>query len=186
VGDAELPDTARISFRRVRAGDASLLDQLDHDPDVLRFIDWLPPSLEQQQQVVASCLAEYERLPRHGQFVAESPDGDFLGWFSLQVDTDPAAPELGYRLRRRAWGQGLATEGARALVQHAFAELAAAQVHAQTMFVNQASRRVLVKCGLRHIETFQLWFERPLPGTEHGEVRYRITRSEWLRGLSAP
>ena len=184
MDDAELPDTPRIRFRRVRVGDAGLLEELDRDPDVLRFIDWLPPSLEQQGAVVADCLAGYERWPRHGRFVAESPDGDFLGWFSLHVHTDPAAPELGYRLRRRAWGRGLATEGARALVQHAFADLAAAEVHAQTMFVNHASRRVLANCGLRHVETFQLRFDRPLPGTERGEVRYRITRAEWLAARS--
>jgi RimJ/RimL family protein N-acetyltransferase len=178
--DIEPPDTPRIRFRRLRIGDASLLDRLDRDPDVLRFIDWRPPSLEQQHEVLADCLAEYRRWPRHGRFVAESPDGEFLGWFSLRVDSDPAAPELGYRLRRQAWGRGLATEGARALVQHAFADLAAAEVHAQTMFVNQASRRVLAHCGLRHVETFQLRFAQPLPGTAQGEVRYRITRSEWL------
>ena len=142
--------------------------KLDRDPDVLRFIDWRPPSLEQQHRTVADCLAEYELQPRHGRFVAESPDRDFLGWFSLRVDADPAAPELGYRLRRQAWGRGLATEGARALVQHAFADLAAAEVHAQTMFVNQASRRVLAKCGLRHVETFQLRFCPAVAGHRTG------------------
>jgi RimJ/RimL family protein N-acetyltransferase len=93
----ELPNTPRIRFRRLRVGDASLLDRLDRDPDVLRFIDWRPPSLEQQRQVVADCLAEYRRWPRPGRFGAESPDREFLGWFSLRVDSDPAAPELGYR-----------------------------------------------------------------------------------------
>ena len=184
LSDAELPDTARIRFRRLQMEDVGLLDELDRDPDVLRFIDWLPPTLEQQAGIVADCLAEYRQWPRHGRFVAESPDGDFLGWFSLRVGSDPTAPELGYRLRRRAWGRGLATEGARALVWHAFAELAAEQVHAQTMFVNQASRRVLANCGLRHVETFHLQFDRPLPGTERGEVRYRITRAQWLAGRS--
>lgn len=178
--DPGLPETPRLRLRRLRPEDADLLDQLDRDPDVLRFIDWQPPSLEQQRGIVADCLAEYRRWPRHGRFVAESPDGVFLGWFSLRVDADPAAPELGYRLRRQVWGRGLATEGGRALVRHAFAELAAAEVHAQTMFVNHASRRVLAGCGLRHVETFQLQFSQPLPGTELGEVRYRITRSEWL------
>jgi RimJ/RimL family protein N-acetyltransferase len=65
-------------------------------------------------------------------------------------------------------------------VDHAFAELGAERVVAETMAVNAGSRRVLEKCGLRHVETFHVEFDDPLPGTEHGEVRYEITRAEWL------
>lgn len=44
--------------------------------------------------------------------MAGSSDGEFPGKFGLAVhDDDPTAPGLGYRLRRRFWGQGLATEG---------------------------------------------------------------------------
>jgi hypothetical protein len=35
-------------------------------------------------------------------------------------------------------------------------------------------------CGLRHVRTFHLAVDDPLPGTEHGEVEYAITRAEWL------
>lgn len=48
------------------------------------------------------------------------------------------------------------------------------------MAVNTRSRRVMEKCEMRHVATFHVAFDDPLPGTEHGEVRYAITRSQWL------
>jgi RimJ/RimL family protein N-acetyltransferase len=87
---------------------------------------------------------------------------------------------LGYRLRRTAWGWGYATEGTGALVRQAFADLGVHEVVATTMAVNTGSRRVLEKCGLRHTRTLHLDFDAPLPGNEHGDVEYRLTREEWL------
>lgn len=168
-----------MRLRRVRPDDAERFDALDRDEDVLRFIDRRPPTLDEQRRAVASDLGGYRRRPGYGRFVAESPDGEFLGWFALRVDTDPRVPNLGYRLRRRFWGQGLATEGALALIDYAFTELDARAVQADTMFVNHASRRVMDKCGMRFVRTFHLHFDDPLPGTEYGEVLYEISRESW-------
>lgn len=52
-------------------------------------------------------------------------------------------------------------------------------MYAETMVVNTASRRVMEKAGLRYIRTFhQDWPER-IPGDEHGEVEYALTKAEW-------
>lgn len=48
-------------------------------------------------------------------------------------------------------GEGYATEGSRALIQKAFAELGARRVYVTTMVVNEASWRVTEKAGLRAI-----------------------------------
>ncbi len=87
--------------------------------------------------------------------------------------------ELGYRLRRAAWGRGLATEGSRALLRYAFATVGLARVWAQTMAVNTPSRRVMEKAGLRYVRTFHLDWDDPIEGTEHGEVEYELLRAEW-------
>jgi RimJ/RimL family protein N-acetyltransferase len=99
---------------------------------------------------------------------------------SLQPDeTRPDRVELGYRLRRVAWGKGYATEGSRALVRKAFADLGLEEVHAETMAVSTVSRRVMENAGLRYRRTFHLHFDDPIPGTEDGEVEYAVTRAEW-------
>lgn len=175
--------TERLLLRRVVAADVDDLVRLNADPDVMRFIARTPPTPQEVHAEVEQILDAYERFPDHGRFIAEDRDGGFLGWFALTVrEAGPAAPDLGYRLRRAAWGRGLATEGSRVLVDHAFTCLGAERVTADAMAVNRASRRVLEKCGLRYVRTFHAEFDDPLPGTEHGEVLYEITREEWTAG----
>lgn len=86
---------------------------------------------------------------------------------------------MGYRLRRSTWGRGLATEGSRALVRYAFDAVGVQRVWAETMTVNERSRRVMVKAGLRHVRTFHQQWDDPIPGTEQGEVEYEVRAEEW-------
>jgi RimJ/RimL family protein N-acetyltransferase len=174
-----LPTTGQIVFRRVRREDAELFDALDHDVGVLNFIAPFPPSLREQRLLTRGLLREYERHPLHGRYVAESQDGEFLGWFALMALERPEVPQLGYRLRPRFWGQGLATEGSTALIDYAFESIGASAVEAETMFVNTASRRVMTKCGMSYVRTFEWRFDDPVPGADLGEVLYRITREDW-------
>jgi RimJ/RimL family protein N-acetyltransferase len=130
-----------------------------------------------EDEVVPTQTRIAARFPRLGRWIAEDADtGEFLGWLALDPGADGTEPELGYRLRRAVWGRGLATEGSLALVDWAFDTPGVTRVWAQTMAVNAASRRVMEKAGLRHVRTFHLHFDDPIPGTEHGEVEYEIRR----------
>ena len=73
----------------------------------------------------------------------ERSTGDFIGWLHFRSPPDhvPDDVELGYRLRRAAWGKGYATEGARALIANGFRHQGVQRVFAFTMVVNLASRR---------------------------------------------
>ena len=100
----------------------------------------------------------------------------FIGWFGLRAWPEPGVAELGYRLRRSAWGRGYATEGARALVAKGFTELGVRRVVAQTMAVNTASRRVMERVGLRLARTWVQDWDEPIEGAELGEVEYALDR----------
>ncbi|MGW7557519.1 GNAT family N-acetyltransferase, partial [Streptomyces rimosus] len=110
-------------------------------------------------------------------------NGVFLGWFEFRPleDDNPAVAELGYRLNKAAWGRGHATEGSRALIDKGFTELAVERVTANTMAVNRASRRVMEKSGLSFLRHFTGDWPEVIPGSEHGEVEYELTRAEWER-----
>ena len=134
-------ETERLVLRRFTADDLDDLVALDGDPAVMRYITGGPPTPrdEMRDDYLPAWLAYYDRGDRYGFWAAiERETGAFLGWFHLRpLPEDPDdEPELGYRLVRSAWGRGYATEGSRALVDKAFAELGARRVHASTMAVN--------------------------------------------------
>jgi len=110
----------------------------------------------------------------------------FVGWWALNPSPeDPTDAELGYRLRHDAWGRGLATEGARALLAHGFETVGLERIWAQTMAVNERSIAVMTRIGLRFERTWVGEWNQPLPGWEKGEVAYGLTRDEWLDGPAA-
>jgi RimJ/RimL family protein N-acetyltransferase len=160
--------TERLSLRPWRADDVDELVALDADPEVMRFVTGGRPSprawVDQRiRDVGDSRWMAYQR-----------PTGAFVGWFGLApTEGMPDERELGYRLRREWWGQGLATEGSLALIQLAITELGARRVWAQTMTVNVASRRVMERCGLRFVRSFVGSYD-PIEGSEHGDVEYEL------------
>jgi len=178
--------TERLRLEPLTAEHTDLLVELDSDPEVLRFI--FGRALSREEVLT-------EHLPRRlrddgpprgigywaGFHLAESQDAGFVGWWTLAVDPDDAdTAELGYRLRREAWGQGYATEGSRALLDHAFHTLGLPRVWATTMAVNAGSRAVMEKVGMRHVRTEVHEWADPLPGWEQGEVFYEITEADWV------
>ena len=87
------------------------------------------------------------------------------------------APDLGFMLHPEAWGQGLMTEAARALVDAAFAYSALPGITAWARVDNRASRRVLEKCGFRHLGPTLLHL--PARGGEHLCDQFALDRSAW-------
>ncbi len=172
-------ETDGLLLRRLTADDRDLLVQLDSDPQVTFHITGGPP--EFTDEMLAHWLDEYERWPQLGVWAAvERESGQFVGWFHLRPDegrTDVL--ELGYRLRRSAWGRGYATEGSRALVEKAFRELGAERVTAYSLAMHAASRRVMEKAGLRFVRAFHANWPYRIPGDEAGDVAYALTRAEW-------
>ncbi|MFD5751992.1 GNAT family N-acetyltransferase [Streptomyces sp. NPDC127033] len=178
-------ETRRLRLRPFTDGEDEVarVVALDNDPGVRRFIDGGRP-------VSAGTVrgATLPRLLAPGFRAAEErTTGAWLGWFCLAPRPAPEpggepdwhVVELGYRLRRAAWGRGYATEGARALVRTAFTALGAERVTAQTMTVNTGSRRVLEKAGLRYVRTFFEEWPESIEGSEHGDVAYELTREDW-------
>jgi len=180
-------ETERLLIRRFTPADEDDLVALDSDPEVMHFLTGgLPtPRAEIRDDVLPHWLRYYDDPAGYGFWAAiEKGSGAFLGWFHLRPHADAPRdePELGYRLRKDAWGRGFAAEGSRGLIRKAFTELGARRVYAETMAVHAASRRVMEKAGLRLVRTFHQPWPYPIPGEEHGDVEYAVTREEWEEG----
>ncbi|MET7336782.1 GNAT family N-acetyltransferase [Nonomuraea sp. NPDC005650] len=166
--------------------------ELDADPEVMRYLgNGRARSREEVEVLHRGRLAVAGRVAGLG-FWAGFVDGQFVGWWILEPpersDQGPVEgqAELGYRLLRRRWRQGLASEGARELVRHGFEDLRLTRVFAETMAVNTASRATMTALGMEHIRTFHMEWDEPLPGSDLGEVEYAITREQWLARRAAP
>ena len=194
--------TARLELEPLTRDHLEDLVELDGDPEVMRFLTGRPST---RDEVVTTWLPRRTE-PEHDTlglgYWCGYEEGTFAGWWCL-TPADPGsrcsagaqAPRntsnrevggadvawLGYRLRRSAWGRGLATEGAEALLEHGFRTVGLVGVMAETMAVNDRSRRVLSALGMRHISTEVREWDDPLPGAEEGEVTYAVTAREWRR-----
>ncbi len=169
--------TQRLTLIPCTPDDRADFMDLERDPEVMRFLNGGHAVDHQQPDPNATFLMPRGTEP-YVWTARRKESGAFVGWFCLWPENEHLA-ELGYRLRRREWGQGLACEGARALVAYGFQTCGYEKIVATTMAVNQASRRVMEKTGLAHARTeFNEWAD-PIPGSEEGEVWYELTCAEW-------
>jgi RimJ/RimL family protein N-acetyltransferase len=190
-----LLETERLILRRFTMDDLEHLVALDGDPAVMRYITGGPPTPREtlEHDHLPYYLEYYERYAGYGFWAAiEKGSGEFLGWFHFRPGEGAAEdePELGYRLRRSAWGKGYATEGSRALIDKGFSELGVRRVVAFAYQENVGSTRVMEKAGMRLVRTFRLTPEQLAeylgvtdPSLFDGDdVEYAITREEWEEG----
>jgi RimJ/RimL family protein N-acetyltransferase len=176
--------TDRLVLRRFTIADADNLVSLDADPEVMRFITGGIPTSRAEilDEVLPAFLGYYARYEGYGFWAAiEKETGEFLGWFHFRprAGAAPGEVELGYRLRKSAWGKGYATEGSRALIRTGFTQFGVQRVVAETMAVNLASRRVMEKAGLTLMRTFHQPWPHPIDGDQYGDVQYALDRAGW-------
>jgi RimJ/RimL family protein N-acetyltransferase len=169
-------ETIRLTLRPCRVEDCADFIALETDPEVMRFLNGGHAIDREHADPNATFLMPKGTEPYVWTARRKANDA-FIGWFCLSSEGDRSA-ELGYRLRRMDWGQGLAMEGASALVKWGFENDGYEKIVACTMAVNRGSRRVMEKLGMRHART-TIFDGDPFPGTVQGEVWYEVTRSEW-------
>jgi RimJ/RimL family protein N-acetyltransferase len=178
--------TARLLLVPLQDRHLDLEVELDSDPEVLRYLTGRARSREEVAELHAERMALAEKVDGLGYWVAfAARENEFLGIMMLppahgpdQPD-DPAVADLGYRLLRRHWRKGIASEASQALLGHAFDTVGLDRVIAQTMAVNDGSRGVMTAVGMRYVRTFFPSWADPLPGADSGEVEYEITREMW-------
>ena len=166
--------------------------ELDSDAEVLRYLFPRPHTPVETRAKHAERLERGRQVDGLGMWMGFLDDGrrhdwsTFVGLYMLTPPHGPSQPkvpglaDLGYRIRRDRWRQGFAREGSLELLRHAFETVGLDRVIAQTMAVNAGSRAVMASVGLTFVRPFEEEFDEPVPGAEHGEVEYTLTREQWL------
>ncbi|WP_248958513.1 GNAT family N-acetyltransferase [Sphaerisporangium perillae] len=180
--------TERLLLRRWREEDLAPFAELNADPEVMEH---LPSTLtrDQSDAMVQRIEGGFEEHG-YGLWAVEVREtGEFAGFTGLAVQRFEAhftpAVEVGWRLRRKAWGYGYATEAATASLDHAFGAAGLAQVVSMTTTTNLRSQAVMRRLGM----TRDPGDDFDHPALEEGSplrrhVLYRLDAATW-RGRRA-
>lgn len=190
--------TPRTLLRAWKDSDLPAWVAMNADPEVRRFFS----SVSSEEQALAEAARVRENLARRGwgmwalelPGVATSGVGGFsrfAGFVGLNVPAfdAPFMPvvEMGWRLRREAWGQGHASEAAAACAAFAFDVLGLQELVAFTTPANEPSRRVMQRLGMQHAPAED--FDHPRVEAGHPMCRhvlYRLTPAQLQQACTMP
>jgi len=175
--------TDRLLLRRWRDDDREPFARLNADPEVMRHFPG-PLGRPDSDRLVDRCDEELGRRG-FGLWAVEVPGVQpFIGFVGLNVPRFRAhftpAVEVGWRLARRAWGSGYATEAARAALAHGFERAGLAEIVSFTVPANTRSLAVMERLGMTRDPADD--FDHPALPEGHSlrpHVLYRLRRQDW-------
>jgi RimJ/RimL family protein N-acetyltransferase len=144
--------TPRLVLRHFQHGDVADLFAMDRDDRVMRYLGsgMKGRTREQCEQSIERMVERAVARPGYGLLHASLRDGGrFVGGCGLFPVPEGEDIEIAYRLPYDAWGQGYATEMARAVLAHGFDHLGLTRIVGLTWPENVPSQRVLIKIGMQ-------------------------------------
>lgn len=174
--------TPRLRIRPWAMDDLSVLAQIFAKPEVWRFPFGRGFSAEETEAYLQGKILGQESGTSSPSAVEHRASGRLLGYIALSPpvwlpEVMPAI-EIGWRIDPTFWNQGLATEGARAVLDYGFRDMALPEILSIYEPANVASGRVMEKIGMEfHSDTTHPYFNRPLR-------IYRLSRPQWQRSVA--
>ncbi len=166
--------TARLVLRPLQPGDAAVLQRIYQSEGVLRYFpNPHSPELERVKSFIAGQQAHWEKHGYGDWAIIPQGEQRLAGWAGLQYLPELDESEVGFLLDRPFWGRGFATEAAQASLHFGFRRLSLGHIIALVHAENQASMRVIEKCGMQYVDCQALW------GIELR--RYRVDRDDFDR-----
>lgn len=145
--------TRRLRLRPFEEADSERLHCILGEEGILRYFpNPEPPPLERVERLVAHQLEHWEEHRLGWWAVEPIEDPELIGWVGLQFLPETGETEVAYLLSKAYWGQGLATEGARASLQFGFEKLGLETIIALVHPENWASIRVIEKLAMRFVD----------------------------------
>ena len=171
----QMIETPRLILRPFRHDDLDAFASMNADAEVMRYIgDGKPQSRAQTEMRINAILDHWDQ---HGFGLCAGVDRAtraFIGFCGLQYLDNTAEIEVGYRLAKRFWGMGLATEAAGATLRYGFDELGLDRIVAVVHPENVASQWVIQKIGLKYVKDARFY---------NSDVEYyAVAREEFARG----
>jgi RimJ/RimL family protein N-acetyltransferase len=144
-------ETARMRLLPWQADDWLLLRPIGRDPQVMRYIsDGEPWPDERIREFVGRQVAHFDRLGYCLWKLLLKETSEMIGFCGLQPLDGTAETEIGWWLAQAWWGQGLATEAARAALRDGFERAGLKRIVAVALPANRASIHVMEKLGMKY------------------------------------
>lgn len=153
-------ETDRLILREIIPSDEEGLFKLDSDPEVHRYLGGKPINTLKEARIIIDFIrSQYSEYGIGRWAVVEKHSDTFIGWAGFKWITENVNNhihyyDLGFRLIRKYWGKGYATEAAAGSLNYGFNQLDSDQIFAITHVNNRASGKVLEKVGFYSTETF--------------------------------
>lgn len=167
-------ETERMLIRTLSLDDEAALTEILSDPEVMEYSVRGVTDVTATRKFIKWCLSCYESHGVGPWALIDKESKDLVGFCGVGPESVDEIEEinLGYRLARRYWRLGLATESARAVLAYAFGERALKSVVVIIEPKHVASKRVAEKAGFSSFQNKKF----------HGrDVRvYRMTRHQWV------
>ncbi|MEZ5017580.1 MAG: GNAT family N-acetyltransferase [Flavipsychrobacter sp.] len=164
--------TDRLILREFSLEDAQDFYELNLDEEVMKYTaDYVFKNVEESADLIRN-YKEYEKTGFGRWTVVLKETNEVLGWCGLKYIKSVDEVDLGYRLKRKYWNKGYATEACKASLDIGFNQYNVDLIVGRTMTDNVASRRVLEKIGMAYWKEFD--FE------EHPGVYYRLFKKDYL------
>ena len=147
----------RLGFRNWNESDLPLMAAINADERVMRYFP-AQQTTEQTAAFIARQQAQYRRRGFCYFAVDRVEDGQFIGFIGLseqhyEADFTPCV-DIGWRLHTAYWGNGYATEGAKACLEYGFEWCGLETIYAVCPVVNRASEQVMVRAGMTKLREF--------------------------------
>lgn len=152
-------ETPRLLLRPLIEADIPGLYELDSDPAVHQYLGNKPVKTIQESEAILKHVQKQYLENGIGRWaVIDKATQDFIGWAGLKYEKNTRTGEnyydLGYRLRQKYWGKGIASEAAMEFLKYGFNELNLNKICAAAHTENIASNKILQKIGFQFIEYF--------------------------------
>ena len=176
VRENNILESERLKLRPFSINDVEDVFLYAKDDDVTKYLTWESHTeLSQTKKVVKEFYMNDE-----GIYAIELKDEHkCIGCIDLRIDNENNKGSFGYVLNKSYWGQGYMPEALNMILHFAFAKKELNRIQSTHYVGNEASGRVMQKCGMKH-EGKELQ-EVKVKGRYYDVVHYAILRREWIK-----
>lgn len=172
-------DFEGYKLRAFRKNDADDLYKCLSDPDVTELTSFELNSFDQITKLIEASSIKFNKKHGINWAIVDKKTDRVIGFYGLVwIDPHNSRTEVGFILAKEYWNKGITTQVLKRILELVFTKLGVNSVEATAMVGNNASARVLEKCGFKKEGTLREL--RYCRGTYHDFWKFSLLQKEWV------